>query len=451
MVFLRGLFHRARRTRAPATRLLAAVALTAIALSAAGFGCAAPAPEANPAAAPPMRFVRVKSDGAACRPDCPEWISAEGKIVAGSADALARVIAKLGDRRLPILINSPGGSVRDAMAMGRLIRAKRLAVAIAHTEIAPCPASARQCPERFGAAQAWGAYCASACVLALAGGVERYVSPLAFVGVHQLTEVVRKTRVQRAYAVRYLEFAGLKIELSRTLVRERRSTTTTRRAADKGVDDSVEGYLEAMGVRDPVMKLTLATSSRDVRWLTAEELAASRLATIWVDDASPIADDAGANGLRGQPIDAASGAAAVFVAKRSAPVASPIDGRPTELALSFAYRRGGGAALATVTAEGAAASPPARVVLTLYPEGATFRAAAAAGEPARVGIPLRSLCRLKRDGRVVVGFGEPGPRPVVDDGSTARRGEASAAFDLATAGAKPLFDEACPRDALARR
>ena len=446
MTFLSGFIRRARRTRASATRFLATAALTAAALGAPGFSRAAPALEAKPFAAPPMRFVRVKSDNPACRPDCPEWISAEGKIVTGSADALTRVVAKLGDRRLPILIDSPGGSVRDAMAMGRLIRAKRLAVAVAHTEIAPCPASARQCAETFGAAEAWGAYCASACALVLAGGVERYVSPLALVGVHQLTEVVSKTQVQRAYAVRYFQFAGLKLELSRKLVRERHSTTTTRRAADRGVDDSVGGYLKEMGVRDAVMKLTLVTPARDIRWLTAEELASSRLATIWIDDASPIADDAGANGLRGQPVDSSSGAAAVFVAERSAPATGP-----AALALSLAYRRGGGAALATVTGSGAAARPAVGVVLTLYPEGATFRAAAAAGEPARVGIPLRSLCQLTRDGRVVVGLVEGGPRPVVGDDSTARAGEASAAFDLATTGAKPLFDEACPRDAVAGR
>ena len=114
------------------------VALLAGGAVAARHGEAAPAPQAAPISQAPMRFVRVRSDGSACQPDCPEWISAEGKIVIGTADALARVVAAVGDRRLPILINSAGGSVQDAIAMGRLIRARRLAVVVAHTAIAPC-------------------------------------------------------------------------------------------------------------------------------------------------------------------------------------------------------------------------------------------------------------------------------------------------------------------------
>ena len=37
-------------------------------------------PRARPRAVPPMRFVRVTSAEAACKPNCPEWLSAEGRI-----------------------------------------------------------------------------------------------------------------------------------------------------------------------------------------------------------------------------------------------------------------------------------------------------------------------------------------------------------------------------------
>ena len=80
------------------------------------------------------------------------------------------------------------------MAMGRLIRAKRLAVVIAHTKLAPCPARDKSCGVAKGIADSRGAYCASACTLALAGGVERYVSPLSYVGVHQMTEIVGRRK-----------------------------------------------------------------------------------------------------------------------------------------------------------------------------------------------------------------------------------------------------------------
>ncbi len=133
----------ARRFLFCATPLLAALALGVAANGETPLTHATPGPHAAPNAAQPMRFVKVRGDNPACRPDCPEWISAEGKIVTGSADALERTLKAAGGRRLPIVINSAGGSVEDAMAMGRLIRAKRLAVVVADTTLAPCPKGAK--------------------------------------------------------------------------------------------------------------------------------------------------------------------------------------------------------------------------------------------------------------------------------------------------------------------
>lgn len=439
-------------------RVIAAAALLAGAIDAASLARAAPASHASPSSQAPMRFVRVRSGDLACRPDCPEWISAEGRIVAGTARSLARAVAALHGRRLPIFVNSAGGSVRDAMAMGRLIRAKRLAVVVAHTTIAPCPASAEDCGEARGSAESWGAYCASACTLVLAGGIERYVSPLSLIGVHQMTEVVSKIRVKRLYSVRYFVVAGLKFELSRTFVGERRATATTKRSAKKSVDDDVALYLDEMGVLDPVMELTLATPARDVRWLTAEELATSRLATIWVDDASPIVEDDGASGLRGEPIDARLGAASLFVAKGASPLGRPVAGRPAELEASFAYRRGGAAVFTTLSLRDAAGGAPANaggagIYVILDPEGAELGAGKfAAGEPMRLAIPVRSFCRLRRGGRAIVSFGEPMQGKAAETDGAAQPGEPTAAIDLAAAeGARPLFDEACPRIAVASR
>ena len=384
-----------------------------------------------------MRFVRVMSHGAACQPNCPEWISAEGKIVTGSADALGRVVDALNGRRLPIFINSAGGSVEDAMAMGRVIRAKRLAVAVAHTAIDPCPASVVSCGEAHGVAEAAGAYCASACTLVLAGGVERYVSPLSFVGVHQLVEVVHKTTVKRSYRVRYFTIAWFKWELSRKLVGVKRSTATIKRAADRSIDDEVADYFAEMGVGEQVMALTVLTPARRVRWLTADELAATRMATIRVEGASPIVEGDEPSGLGGEPIDVQSGAAALFVAKSD----SPPPGAPTEIEGDFSYRRGGGAVLATFQTpnpakEPSPGAPPSALLLTLYPNGAQFPVfGPAAGGPARVAIPVRDFCALARGGHAVVS-------------QVGRQEDAAAApltLDLPVARAKALFDEACTR------
>lgn len=88
-----------------------------------------------------------------------EW-SLRGNILAGDA---ARIVPAI-ERAPPVslALNSPGGSVFDALEIGRAIRA-----AGTHTTVGD------------------GAICLSACPYLLAGGVERSVSPDAMVGVHQ--------------------------------------------------------------------------------------------------------------------------------------------------------------------------------------------------------------------------------------------------------------------------
>jgi hypothetical protein len=161
----------------------------------------------RPRADPPMRILCVMNSDLACQPNCPEWISAEGRIMPGTGAAFAKAIANLRGRRLPVLVSSGGGSLADAAAMGQLIRQKRLAVAVARTLIDNCPAGAHACPEPKGQAITGGAKCASACPFILAGGIERLVGPAALVGVHQITAVTKEagggaarlTRVKKAY------------------------------------------------------------------------------------------------------------------------------------------------------------------------------------------------------------------------------------------------------------
>ena len=80
------------------------------------------------------------------------------------------------------------------MAIGKLVRASGLAVAVARTLfLRNCSETAPRCPDEPGVAITGGATCASACALVLAGGVERLVGPVPLVGVHQTTTVVRET------------------------------------------------------------------------------------------------------------------------------------------------------------------------------------------------------------------------------------------------------------------
>src|SRR5580698_1831784 len=285
-------------------------------------------PRARPRVAPPMRFVRVMSAEAACKPNCPEWLSAEGRIEPGTAKAFADAIANLKGRRLPILIHSPGGSVADAGAMGELIRAKGLAVAVARTLITNCPEASPKCPDGPGTAITGGAICASACVLVLAGGVERLAGPSARIGVHQTTTLVSETE----------GLAHLK--------------STRKIYEQQGVDAAVEAYLAAMGVGDPVMTLARKTSAASIRWLSAAELKGSRLATLALDPAAPILAT-GANGLNAKALDGDPPRADLLEASLVRPLGE--DGATLDIA--FRYRRGGGVVEAEAIGRGLKAQP----------------------------------------------------------------------------------------------
>lgn len=90
-------------------------------------------------------------------------LMATGAITPGASDSFAAEIARRGDYVKTVVLNSPGGSVGDALAMGRLIRERRLA-----TEVEP------------------GKYCASSCPLVFFGGIERRAGDKAAIGVHQV-------------------------------------------------------------------------------------------------------------------------------------------------------------------------------------------------------------------------------------------------------------------------
>ncbi|UYQ72388.1 ATP-dependent Clp protease proteolytic subunit [Pelagibacterium flavum] len=86
-----------------------------------------------------------------------------GTIVPGAATSFAGEIERRGDYVETVALNSPGGSVEDALVIGRLIR-----------------------ENGFDTAVGDGALCGSSCPLVLAGGVERIISDNAAVGVHQI-------------------------------------------------------------------------------------------------------------------------------------------------------------------------------------------------------------------------------------------------------------------------
>ena len=110
-------------------------------------------------------------DGALARPMTFELVGggklmATGIITPGISAIFAAEVGRHGDYIKTVVLESPGGSVADALAIGRLIREKKFA-----TEV-----EARK-------------YCASSCPLVLAGGVERRAGEKATIGVHQVAAV----------------------------------------------------------------------------------------------------------------------------------------------------------------------------------------------------------------------------------------------------------------------
>jgi hypothetical protein len=443
-------------TFASRTKLVAAMALSALCSGSPVFAQAGSPPPTTTIETiilqlkQPMQFVHVVSAEPSCQPNCPEWISAEGQIMIGTAQTFARFIAGLGGRRLPILISSPGGSMPDAMAMGRLIRARHLAVAVARTEMSPCPANQPKCAPSRGLARLASSICMSACPAVLAGGVERYVSGVSPIGVHQI-KLGPKTVVRRLYQVQYRIVDGKKQEISRTLMSQQQSTVATTSLDLSTADSSVAKYLAEMGVGDSIIKSMLLTPSSTIDLLSNAELIGSRLATLWMLD-SPFASTDGPDGLAGAPVGSSSILSATFVASLSGEVLSDIDGARANVEATLQYRRGGGTVFVSLTLVDAPSAAPLarqRVGSFLISNGKSDRLVfqqPAPGEAANGRIPLRDFCRL-RGGQLDIAFVEP---TLAVAESPAR--EWPARIELAKApGAAALFDEACPPGGLAAR
>jgi hypothetical protein len=116
----------------------------------------------------------------------------------GTAKIFAEEIEKRGSYVKTVVLHSPGGSVQDALAMGRLIREKKFA-----TEVMP------------------GRYCASSCPLVFAGGIERRAGDKAAIGVHQvsaLSAIPAGAEMQHAQRIsaecqRYLADMGVDLQV----------------------------------------------------------------------------------------------------------------------------------------------------------------------------------------------------------------------------------------------
>ncbi|WP_169285567.1 hypothetical protein [Chelativorans sp. ZYF759] len=152
---------------------------------------------------------------------------AEGSIEQGAAARFRAEVEARGEYVSTVRLNSPGGSLEDAMAMARLVREREY-----RTEVLD------------------GALCASSCPLVFAGGVTRAAGEKAAIGLHQF------------YAP-----SGS-------------STAPAQAMSDAQITTArISRHLGDMGVDAAVWLHALDTPPRQLYYLTREEMARYRLVT----------------------------------------------------------------------------------------------------------------------------------------------------------------------------
>jgi len=248
-------------------------------------------PEKKSRAAPAMEAVVVRSAAKECQPDCPEWIAAQGMITPETAASFKKVLSRLDGRRLPVLVDSLGGSVPDAYEIGRLIRAKGLSVAVAETEFLPCPGAAEACDRmksegvRFGTPHDLNAKCVSACPFLLAAGTRRAVGKNSYVGVHEFASYKTTIRILRKYRVTTTPSFFGPAKQTKTLISEKKVGESTERVATtRRSYDKAKTYFVEMGVSESIMALVHKAPFESIHVLTPDELAATGIAT----EATPV-------------------------------------------------------------------------------------------------------------------------------------------------------------------
>jgi hypothetical protein len=226
-------------------------------------------PSLQPAGAAPLTPIAEKpleqlaiyaAKGApdSCGPGCDHWIAIEGKIDAGSAARVEHFFHERRDAQRPIYFNSPGGEMRDALAIGRLLRARKVVGRVGRTVVDACPGTQTDdaCTlikttrdEVVASIATRGVVCGSACTFLLFGTQTREVAPDAVVAVHGAK-------------------VAMQFRLNVTEARREEALTKLHDDADR----QAFAYVDEMGISRDVMTLANSISPDKFRILTRQEL-----------------------------------------------------------------------------------------------------------------------------------------------------------------------------------
>ncbi|WP_271898486.1 hypothetical protein [Candidatus Phyllobacterium onerii] len=232
----------------------------------------------------PMRIKLVRGDLPACEPLCPEWISMEGQITETTPALFSAVLKHLGARRLPIVVNSFGGSVEGAIKLGRMIRKNGLDVVVATTRLSGCPTAKENClpPKNAdgtypGFAYDYQAQCNSSCGYMMAGGVRRFAGGWAQVGVHQITTTY--FRREPIYRNDYKSVGGKKRVIDRKVVGHKQVTTRTTTKLTASHRGNLTAYFNEMGIGPALLQKALSIPAADMYTLSRDEMKAMKIIT----------------------------------------------------------------------------------------------------------------------------------------------------------------------------
>jgi hypothetical protein len=156
-----------------------------------------------------------------------------GTIEPGSAERVAAEIAAHGEYIKTVALDSPGGAVAEALAIGKLIREKGYATSVAA-----------------------GALCASSCPLMFAGGKERLATAQSAIGVHQIYAAAPSGSLSSRLAA-----AGNAMSNAQTMTAE------------------ISRYLTGMGVGAEVWLKALETPPERLTYFTPAEMVDLKLVT----------------------------------------------------------------------------------------------------------------------------------------------------------------------------
>lgn len=162
-------------------------------------------------------------------------MKAEGAIDPGAADRFRAELDQRGEYVKSVTLDSPGGSVSDAISMSALIRERKLDTHVASRGL-----------------------CASSCPIVFAGGVGRVADKDAIIGVHQV-------------------FSGGGPRPSPEQAMSSAQTTTAR----------IARHLEQMGIAPGLWLKALETPPDQLSYLTEKDMSDFRLTTPTIPLASP--------------------------------------------------------------------------------------------------------------------------------------------------------------------